>query len=314
MLKHLSLFCLALMLITAPSLYAADPPPAQDELKQLFAAGNYKELLPKLSKALAVKGPDAAQYDKYQLLIMKGEASLQTHSRQAAADAFKQAGAAAAKPDDAAAAFGTADLVLQANGALKYLPRVKSTRDEKPQPIDIIDTSSRKLALEALETDMAARVKIKVDAVIAGTSLPQIMTTLKDRDLTDLKNVEMAAGGSTPDSTQMIGDLGARAAALMDAALDKMAEELHTDVDAVNNRNGSAAPAKPGTTNALMTISQFMQNMNTINTNARAIGDFATSLKGVIGEGTDLKPVMEKSTEVQAAAKQFIQQAKKAGA
>lgn len=293
MIKHLSLLCLGLMLIAASSVRAAEPAPAPDELKQLFDAGKFKELLPKLSKALAVKGSDAAQYDKYQLLIMKGEASLQTHAKQAAADAFKQAAAAAAKPEDAAIALGTAELIRQSNGTLKYLPKTKTSKDEKLEPIDIVDAASRKLALGALETDMAAKIKIKVDAAVAGTSLPQILTVVKDKDLADLKNVEMAAGGSTPDSTQMIGDLGARASSLMDTELDTMRDELKSDLDAVNNRNGNAAPAKPGTPNKSMTITQFVQNMTNINANAKSIHDYATGMKETFGTGTDLTPSLK---------------------
>jgi hypothetical protein len=313
MFKHLSLLCLALMLFAASPVRAADPPPTPDELKQLFDAGNYKELLPKLNKALAVKGPDAAQYDKYQLLTMKGEASLQTHSKQVAADAFKQAGAAATKPEDVATALGTAELIRQANGQLKYLPKAKPSKDEKPEPIDIVDAASRKLALSALETDMAARVKPKVDAAVAGASLPQILTAVKDKDLLELKNVELAASGSSPDTTQMIGDLGAHAASLMDTALDKMYEQLKSDVDAVNNRNGSAAAAKPGAPSTSMTITQFVKDMTDIQTNSKAIGDYATSMKGMFGDGTDLKPVLQKATEIQTQATKLLQSAKKAG-
>jgi hypothetical protein len=259
--KHLSLFCLALMLpvilTCASAVHAADAPPTPDELHQLFKAGNFKDLLPKLNKALAIKGPDAAQYDKYDLLTMKGEASLQTHSKTMASDAFKLAGTAATKPEDAAVALATAELIRQSNGALKYQPRTRLSKDDKPEAIDIVDADSRKRALTALETDMAAKTKSKVDAVIAGSSLPQILTTVKDKDLTDLKNVELAASGGTPDTTQMIGDLGAHASSLMDGALDKMVEQINSDVEAANNRLGRAQPAKPGETTAVMTISQF---------------------------------------------------------
>jgi hypothetical protein len=314
MIKRLSLLCLAMVLLAALSARAADPAPTQDELKQLFDAGNYKDLLPKLSKALAVKGPDAAQYDKYQLLIMKGEASLQTHSKQAASDAFKQAGAAATKPEDAANALGTAELIRQANGALKYVPKAKPAKGEKPEAIDIVDASSRKLALSALETDMAAKVKPRVDAAVAGNSLPNIMTMVMDKDLVDLKNVELAASGATPDTTQMVGDLGAHASSLMDGALDKMVDEIKSDVEAVNKRNGTNEPTRAGAGNAAMTVNQFLQDMNSINTNAKAISDYATSMKGMFGDGTDLKPVLEKSAEVQKAATQYIHEAKKVGA
>jgi hypothetical protein len=314
MIKRLTSFGLAMMLLVASSAHAGDPPPTQDDLKQLFDAGNYKELLPKLTKALAVKGADAAQYDRFQLLTMKGEASLRTHAKEAAGDAFKLAGAAATKPEDAATALGTAELIHQANGTLKYLPKVRASKTEKPEPIDIVDPTSRKQALAALETDMAAKVKQKVDAAIASASISQIVTAAQSKDLTDLKSVELAASGATPDTTQMLGDLGAKASSVMDGALDKMADELKSDVDATNNRFGSNAPVRAGAPNATMTITQFIQNMNTINNNAKTIEGCATSLKGILGDGTDLKPVLEKSSAVQAKAKDLLQQARKAGA
>jgi hypothetical protein len=309
--KRLS--CLAaILLMGLCAAVQAEPAPTSDELHQLYDAGSYKELIPKISKALSVKGPDAAQYDRYDLLSLKGEASLHTHAKQSAVDAFKQAAAAAAKPQDAALAQATAELIRQSNGALKYLPRTKATTNDKPDPIDIVDSDSRKKALQALETDMAAKVKLKVDPAAKGNSLTDILNVVKSKDLSDLKLIELAASGSTPDTTQMIGDLGARASSLMDDALDKMTDQMKADVDSVNHRN-NPAPAKPGEAPAITTIAQFEQAMTNIHDSAKQIGDYAGSMKGLFGDGTDLKPIQLKSTEVQGEATRLLKQAKNAG-
>jgi hypothetical protein len=53
--------------------------------------------------------------------------------------------------------------------------------------------------------------------------------------------------------------------------------------------------------------------MTTVAANAKAIEDYATNMKGMFGDGTDLKPIVEKSSQVQAKAKDLLQQARKAG-
>src|SRR5947209_5284382 len=92
---------LALMCVIGLSAKGEQKADAPEDLKRLFDDAKYTELLPKLNKAIALKGPGAAQYDQYMLLHMKAEALLRTHSGPAAMQAFVLAAKAADKPETA---------------------------------------------------------------------------------------------------------------------------------------------------------------------------------------------------------------------
>ena len=304
--KQISIFSAALFLLLC-SIGHAEPADSPDQLRQMYTDGKYKELIPRISKALAVKGPDAAQYDKHDLLLLKGEASLRTHSKSGAIDAFKQAAAAATEANDIAIATATAELIKQANAALKYQPKTKTGKDDKSPPIDIVETDSRKLAFVALQADIEAVLKPKLDTALKSTKLSDVATESKDSSLAALGPVEIAATGSATDSKQMLGDLGHHAYAMMDGTLDKLIERAQGDVDAVNNRN---KPVKAGqsSNNAASSKTAFLTEIKSIANSSKEISDYAVALTPLFGDTTDFKPLRLKVSQIETAVKDLTRQ------
>jgi len=297
----------AALFLSLSSIAVADSPQTPEQIKQLYTDGKYKETITQISKALAIKGPDAAQYDKHDLLLLKGEASLRIKSKSGAADAFKQAATAATEPNDIAMASATAELIKQSNGTLKYQPKTKAKKDDKPQPIDIVDPDSRKLAFAAMETDMMAVAKPKVDAALKSTTLTEVAQEAKDPSLAALRPVEIAATGSDTESKQMLGDLGHHAYAMMDAPLDKLLDRVKKDVDAINNRN---KPAQPGQTynNAASSKTAFVTEITSVSDSAKAYDGYARAMQPLFGDTTDFNPVLKKVDEISAIVKDLKRQ------
>ena len=287
----------AVWVLAISSIAVADAPQTSEQIKQLYTDGKYKDVIMQISKALSMKGPDAAQYDKHDLLLLKGEASLRTKSKSAAADAFKQAATAATEPNDIAIASATAELVKQSNGALKYQPKTKASKDDKPQPIDIVEPDSRKLAFAAMQTDMVAVAKPKVDAALKSTSLSEVAQEAKDPNLLAVRSVEIAATGSDTESKQMLSDLGHHAYAMMDAPLDKLLERVKKDIDAVNNRNKPTQAGQPYN-NAASSKTAFVTEISNVSDSAKVYDDYARAMQPVFGDATDFNPVLKKVDEI----------------
>jgi hypothetical protein len=300
------------VIIVSCSFVRADPADSPESLQKLFTDGNYKDLVPRLNKVLALKGSDAAQYNKYDLLLMKGDACLHLHSKSQASDAFKAAAAVTEKADDVSVALATSQLINVSSSNLTYTRRTKTDKDDKPLPIDIIEPASRKLAFAALEIDLAARIKPKVDAAVKSTSLSQVAQVATDKELVNLKAVEIASTGTPADTQQMLGDLGTHATTLMDASLEDLAQRLHSDVDAVNNRVQHPKAGEQAN-HDVMNIPTFVKDVSGIDTDAKQIGAYAKAMSTVFDSDTDLKSVQENATKLHEAAAKLLKDAKADG-
>jgi hypothetical protein len=252
-----SIFLLAVMAVCLLALstrdaWAADTTaPSPEDLKQLFVDGKYAELLPKLNKALSLKGDAANQYDPTDLWKMKAESLLRTRNGSGAAQAFGEVANRSDKPNDAAVATATA-ILIKKSSSFKYTPKAHDDKAaSKPEPIDIIDPDSRKTAFTALFNDMQARASTEVDAAKAGTSMPAIVQAAKD--LTDLRAVEVAATGSDTQTKTMLTDLGSKASGMISDALDKMSARITAINDAADGKT-------PDTGNGLANLNEATGN------------------------------------------------------
>jgi hypothetical protein len=310
MIRPLAFF--AIIILSISSYVRADSADSPDALQKLYTDGDYKDLVPLLNKVLALKGADAAQYNKYDLLMMKGDASLHLHSKSQAADAFKAASSATEKADDAAVALATSQLIGVSGSNLTYTRKTKTANDDKPLPIDIVEPASRKLAFAALETDLAARAKPRVDAAVKSTSLSQVAQVATGNELANLKAVEIAAAGTPADTQQMLGDLGTHANTLMDTQLEDLTQRLNSDLDAVNNRVQHPKPGQQAN-HQIMNIPTFIQDVRGVDNDAKQVGDYAKAMSPVFGSSIDLKPVEDKAKDIHETAAKLLKQAKADG-
>lgn len=298
---------LAILILVPMTRAAESTGDSPDQLKQLFDSGKYTELLPKLNRALALKGPAAAQYQRYDLLDMKGESLLRMHSSGPAALAFMEAATVAEKPEDAAIATATAALIKQSSG-LKYTPQTRADKStSRPAPIDIVDPESRKEAFAAFSTDLFTKAKPRVDAASHAQTLAQVIRAAQG--LGDLRPVEVAATGSDTQSKQMLGDLGTKASQLIDGALDQMAARVTAIGEQAKRKPGTAGENALGGGNAKpngqpyqapapgLTMAE-VEELHRIIGNATQLGMAAKNMSATFGESGDFKDAVTKAETI----------------
>jgi hypothetical protein len=288
----------------------ADPLPTMDEMRQMIKDEKYKEMSPLLARAISLKGADADQYPKRDLFEMKGEVNMHLKAKGAAADAFMSAAKATDKPDEAAADIGVALLIKASGGTMKYTPKTKADKTDKPEPIDIVDPESRKKALAALAKDMLAVRQPKVDAALKSTNFDQINAAGKD--LLDVKDVEIAQTGAATDSKQVMGDLGNHATKLIGDAMDGMAEKLQNELDAYE-KAASGKSAGAGQSQRSVSLSTLGRDAQTTASNAKALGQEAQLLSGTFGDVADFHLIETKSKELVSGADRLLASVKQHG-
>jgi hypothetical protein len=282
-----------LLFLPTASLAAQPAGDTQADLQKLLDAKQYKALLPKLSAALALRGPAAAGYDRYQLYMMKGEACLQTRAKSAAMDAFRQAAKLTSDHDALARATADAVLAREVAGNMTYTPKTGFPRGDKPEPIDILASDDgRKSAFEALEQDLLAKAKPRVEAAKKSTSLPMIMEAA--RGLSDIGPVEFMADGGDGDVSALLGDLGNQVCKLMDDDMDHTVDQLNGEIEYLN----SHAEREP--------LGQLQPVLVTLGRDSRTgdnevtqVRNVAAQMPKVFGAVTDFKPTEERAAKLE---------------
>ena len=238
-LAQTSAILLATVLTTTP--FASAAVESQDELQHLFNDGKYTELLPKLNAALALKGPGAAAYDKYQLLMLKGETQLRTTGASAATTTFRAAAAATTDDKQVASARALAALMARTTGTKfkpKPTPAVKGAAATPAAPVvmlDVVVPEDRKQAFTDLFAEMLATAGPVVDRAKKSTGLPPITTAAAS--LADLRPVELEATGDDAQSKDLLKAVGERAVELMTKADEQMAEQVKAIDDSASSSN-----------------------------------------------------------------------------
>jgi len=260
-----------------------EPAPTVEEIKQLIADGKQREALQKLSRALALRGDSAAQYDRHELLRLKAESHLGLKDAPAASSAFAMA-AKEAKDDAARAEDKASELVIKRSKNLQFTPKA-GKKGEKAEPIDVVDPEKRKAAFAALLEEEKVTVAPVLKAAKGSKTLPPIVEALKQSG--DLRMLELAATGADTETAKEIEGLAGGAQKLMDNAVQDMAS-LVKDIEAsANDVQPVAVPARsPGGRGPIMYQSAKRRGLTTRDTQdlKRTIGD----LKKLVPMARDL--------------------------
>ncbi|MEO6437295.1 MAG: hypothetical protein ABIP55_16250 [Tepidisphaeraceae bacterium] len=242
--------------------------PTIDELKQQLAAGQQVEVLRSVVKLLALKGPAARGYDRYELYMLRGEAALRNKAMPMSADAFKAAQKETTDPDKQSLARAN-ELLVRKSKQTGYTPksppapagapasgRAVSGTGSGANPgatpgaapttppaaaaqtasakvgvvIPITEEADRKQAFAALLNDELAVAQPKLKTAASATALPPIIEVA--RTLGDLRAVEMASGGAGDRTRQIGATLGQKAHTMIAAAMngmDQQVEEIWSD-------------------------------------------------------------------------------------
>lgn len=237
---------------------SSDPPATMQELQQLYDAKDWQTLLQKVTKVLPLRGQAAAAYDRYELLMMKGDAHLNLKQGPAASSTFDEA----SKIKDLdkvkmAKADGMVLLIKRGQSGV-YKRKSPATQPGEEKQFDLTDRDKRKAAFAALAADEQTSLQPRVKSAASGSSLRPIAEILKGLD--DLKTAEMAANESTdtPLSAALVAPLASHARELtsrevadMKAKVDAIEKSANQVIDAGRgrntNRNGGVVRVQPGT-------------------------------------------------------------------
>ena len=202
----LGMLLLAVTAALAPRSAAAAP--AMAEVRDAYQAGKYRETLKMIAECLAVKGAKAEGYDRYELLVLKGESLVRLKSPPHAAHAFEDAQAATDDPSKRAAAMA-AELVLRRSPSLKYVPKTGSERT----PLSVVEPDSRAKAMTALRADLLTPLKSKIDRALASDQLTPTMNLLSP--LREVAVLEPGATGGVEQTKPVLTALGTHARELI---------------------------------------------------------------------------------------------------
>jgi hypothetical protein len=199
---------LAMMIAALPVMVrAADAPGDPDrQVQQLMADGKQPEAIRLIDQQLLQRGLDQKGPERYRLLMLKGDAMIQSKRASMASSVFDQAGRAA--PDGQAAAVARAHvLLLRAAPTNKYTPRSGG------EPIDITNPDSRRAAFDALRADMLATAKPKIARAAQGRSLNPALDLLPT--VLDMASLEVASKGSMDETKADVSSASEHAQDLM---------------------------------------------------------------------------------------------------
>lgn len=219
---------------------AGDAAPSAEEIKKLIDAGSYREALQKLSRALALKGAAAGQYNRHDLLRMKAQSHLNLKDTSSSSAAF--AAAAKVAPDDITRAEDRAsELVVKRSKNLTFTPK-PAKKGDKAEPIEIVDPEKRKAAFAALLADEKAAAAPALKSARGAKTLPPIVDGLKR--IGDLRMLELAATGEDAEASKLVDDLAGRAHTLMDDAVQDMADLVKDVEESANDVIPIAVPTR----------------------------------------------------------------------
>ncbi len=286
---------LATLFVATP--FAGAALESQDELQHLFNDGKYAELMPKLNAALALKGPAAAAYDKYQLYMLKGEAQLRTGGASAALPAFRAAAAATTDDKQVASARALAALMARTTGTKfkpKPTPTAKGAAAAPAAPVvtlDVIIPEDRKQAFTDLLAEMLATAGPVVDRAKKSTGLPPITTAATS--LADLRPVELEATGDDAQSKDLLKAVGDRAVELMAKATEQMTEQVKSVDESATSGNANQGN-RSGNRTTLR--GNGGPNVNVNGTDANTVGPNGIPYGGVYA-GMQQKPTLSAANE-----------------
>jgi hypothetical protein len=297
-----------LMLLASPLLAQQQPLPTVDQLKAQLES-NPQEVLRNVARMLALKGAAAQQYDRYELLMLRGEAHLRGKAMPPAAQAF--ADAARETTDPAKKATARANEILMRRSKIGgYTPKPQrpsaKPASTKPFPplIPIIKEEDRKLAMEALFADEMAVAEPKLKAADNATALPPIIEAIKVA--VDLGAVEQFATGGANQTKQLTANLAKRSHFLIDKALDDMNKRTEHCWQIASQRSYSLDRSRNQYDNAGMVgLTSVQQNeLKNVIATTEKIAPVATELAAVTGgaeltaDATTAQKLHERAKEV----------------
>jgi hypothetical protein len=205
---------------TKPKAKGPEPLPATAEIRENFEKGDYAGTLKMLARVLPLKGAPAAGYDRYELLIIKGESQLQLKQVKSATDTFALAAASTKDPRDAGTARATARMLREAKD---FRVQRRLASKQGPSTADILDPKQREAAMRIVYDDLRQTIEPKVKSARLARELPPIADAFNM--LSELQDFELALTGVEDSQQPARDELGVRARDLIVKELDRMQKD-----------------------------------------------------------------------------------------
>jgi hypothetical protein len=186
--------------------------PTAAELRQMRDAGQYHICLQQIGRVLRLGGGAGKGYDRYDLLLLRGDCLLHLEDPATAKLAFA---AAAQSPvaEQARAGRATA-LLIQRSTKMTSVPRVGNDTGDG---INIASAENRTKAMAALLRDELRASEADINRATAAEDLVPIQQVLPK--LADLYAVERTASGGDASTRPILKAVGERARTLIDREL-----------------------------------------------------------------------------------------------
>jgi hypothetical protein len=298
--KSIACCGLAVMTLCTPRVSFAAVPAAD---QQMFDQQRYQPLLAQLNQELASKKTAAG--DRYDLLMIKGEALLRTKAIAGAADAFTAAAAVGADDNAIAVARGTASLLKHCGGT-NYQPKAKASGSkELPPAIDIVDPASRKTAFAALFSDLLVPLQPQVARADSMTTIPPIVALA--RQVGDAKNVEIAGTGADAQSKDLLTKLATQAGDIMKGILKPMDTQVATVTKEATKRQKGMG--RRGPANSFSDLSpDDADELNNIVSSATQVAAAAQQMTPIFGDIGDFKTIQTDAEKLVTDANKLLKQ------
>jgi hypothetical protein len=235
-----------------PAAPAAAPPVTQEEVKTAFEAANYAQAIQLASRALAVKGKAAADYDRYELLMLRGESQLRLKQLKAAADTFGAAVKETKDDNDAAKARAIQYVLRAAKGTT--VTRKVAKKGETVKSADLLKPEERENAFKIVYDDLRAGMDPKIKEAMKARTIPPIADVFNS--LGELHDLEVAGTGTDSELAATRQELSDRAQKLMTKELDRMKK----DVDAIKVSASEIVRESYGSTSSTGTNTRSVTN------------------------------------------------------
>ena len=229
---NLTLLAVVLVAVVAASRIAVataragEPSPSIADIRAVLERGEPREALKMSSDALRLRGEAAPARDRYELLMVRGEALTAVGLPLDAADAYEYAAHVAPGLKQRAAAHAETLLVRQASNQAAVTAGARQPGSPDPE--------AHRRSMRELYQSLRPAVEAKVHAAVGGKALPPLYSVLTP--LIDLGSLELTADGTLEKSLPLLHELGEWASGIITEELRR----LDTAVTSIGEAAGEA--------------------------------------------------------------------------
>jgi hypothetical protein len=213
--------------------------PTAAELRQMRDAGQYHICLQQIGRVLRLGGGAGKGYDRYDLLLLRGDCLL--HLEDPATAKLAYAAAAQSPVAEQARAGRATALLIQRSTKMTYVPK---TGNDTGDGINIASAENRTKAMAALLRDELRASEGDINRATAAENLVPIQQVLPK--LADLYAVERTATGGDTSTRPILKAVGERARTLIDQELGLQEQATAAIQERANQHVAAPAVAVAG--------------------------------------------------------------------